>query len=191
VVSQRVHRQVQGIPPSPELDLISTKPLFQEASQNTIEVLDDDPQNFELMLKFIYTMDLVPLQTDRPTPALKLKLDILDPIGVYILADKYEVIPLLVRTCSQVKDAMATHSGILNGNVINQIITAYYDRCPRVQSSMGITIAQGLDIHAGSWISGAKGSAKHSFEQTVKDYGCFATDLLLALRSSKRFDFSN
>jgi hypothetical protein len=190
VVSQSVYWKVQGISLSRRSQSIFTKPTFQEASEQTIEVLDDDPKNFELMLKFIYTMEL-------PSPSCPswwgieaiVEQNIKVPIGVHILADKYEITPLLHRTCDQVEVAMRTHGGSLRANLISEIVAAYYGSCPRAQSTMGITIVQGIDKYASSWISRSRMSPNTTFEPTIKMYSFFAADLLLALRSAGGLDF--
>ncbi|CAN9476621.1 unnamed protein product [Alternaria alternata] len=90
-------------------------------------VLDDDPKNFKLMLKFIYTMEL-------PSPSCPdwwgieaiAEQNIKVPIGVHILADKYEITPLLHPTCDQVEVAMRTHGGSLRANLIAEVVAAYY-----------------------------------------------------------------
>ncbi|KAG9194857.1 hypothetical protein G6011_04892 [Alternaria panax] len=67
-----------------------------EASKSTIKVLDDDSQNFEYMLKFLYTMESVSLPLEKSDNAKgKIARDILIPIGIYILADKYKIAPLV------------------------------------------------------------------------------------------------
>jgi hypothetical protein len=190
VVSQSVYRNIQGITLSRRPQPIFAKSLFQQTSEQTIEVLDDDPKNFKLMLKFIYTMEL-------PSPSCPdwwgieaiVEQNIKVPIGVHILADKYEITPLLHRTCDQVEVAMRTHGGSLRANLIAEIVAAYYGACSHAQSTMGITIAQGTDKHAGSWIPRSQMHANTTFDSTVKKYGFFAADLVLALRSAGRLDF--
>ncbi|CAN9203102.1 unnamed protein product [Alternaria sp. RS040] len=163
---------------------------FKEASEQTIEVLDDDPKKFELMLKFVYTMDLpTPSRSSSCHIEALVEHNIMVPIGVHILADKYEITPLLHYTCDQVARAMRIHGKSLEADHIAAIVAAYYDSCSRAQSTMGITIAQGIDKHVGSWISRSQMHPDTSFDSMVKKYGFFAADLVLALKSAGRLDF--
>ena len=140
MVSQSVYRNIQGITLSRRPQPIFAKSLFQQTSEQTIEVLDDDPKNFKLMLKFIYTMEL-------PSPSCPdwwgieaiAEQNIKVPIGVHILADKYEITPLLHPTCDQVEVAMRTHGGSLRANLIAEVVAAYYGACSHAQSTMGIS----------------------------------------------------
>ena len=105
---------------------IFTKSLSKEASEQTIEVLDDDPKKFELMLKFIYTMDLpFPSRSSSCYIEALVEHNIMVPIGVHILADKYEITPLLHRTCDQVAVAMRIHGKSLEADHIAAIVAAY------------------------------------------------------------------
>ncbi|KAL5119600.1 hypothetical protein ACEQ8H_002446 [Pleosporales sp. CAS-2024a] len=59
---------------------------FMEATEGVINIRDDDPVHFEIMLQFIYTN-----KYKAPVGGSDLEKMFLVPIGVHSLADKYDV----------------------------------------------------------------------------------------------------
>jgi hypothetical protein len=110
----------------------------------------------------------------------KLKHDILTPIGLYFLADKYEIASLFRRTLGLVETALTTNRSLLNDNTIHTIVTAYYTCCARPQSGMGVAIATGL-TYPPSWVISM---AIDKLSPLVIAHGHFAADLIIARRRS-------
>jgi hypothetical protein len=146
-------------------------------------VLNDDPQTFEYMLKFMYTNEIVLPPVQYPNDKTKIDRDILTPIRLYILADKYEIAPLLRHTSSQVAAAMKTHSSLLNGEAVPTIVAAYYNCCTYARSVMGDAIASGLIINPSRWLGYGDNEALGSL---VVAHSHFAADLILALKKAGR-----
>ncbi|KAL1798859.1 hypothetical protein ACET3X_002896 [Alternaria dauci] len=152
---------------------------FKEASEHTIEVHDDDPQSFEYLLKFLYTMEIVIVPEDIVAGVTKdIDQDILAPTSLYILADKYEIAPLLRRTVGMVAAALITHRKSLGAENTKTIVTAYYTHCLRAQSSMGSAIAFGL-VYYTCWI--LRGDID-KISALVTAHCPFAADLVIARR---------
>jgi hypothetical protein len=59
---------------------------FQEATEPVIEIHEDDPEQFEVMLKYLYTN-----KYESPDGTTELARRFLILIGVHTLADKYDV----------------------------------------------------------------------------------------------------
>ncbi|CAG5161995.1 uncharacterized protein ALTATR162_LOCUS6138 [Alternaria atra] len=156
---------------------------FKEATEHSVEVLDDDPRAFEYMLKFMYTNEIVLPPVQCPNHKTKIDRDILTPIRLYILADKYEIAPLLRHTSSQVAAAMNTHSSLLKGEAVPTIVAAYYNCCTCARSVMGDAIASGLIKSPSRWLGHGD---KEALGSLVIAHSHFAADLILALRNAGR-----
>ena len=135
------------------------------------------------MLKFLYTTETaIPPLTKYANSKQKIQREILIPVGVYILADKYEIGRLLRLTMSQVESAMRNYSNLLEDEVtIPSIVAAYYSNCARVESGMGAVIARGMIDHATRWL---RFGSLETLKGIVIHSGHFAADLIIAMRSA-------
>ncbi|KAF3033469.1 hypothetical protein E8E11_001488 [Didymella keratinophila] len=67
--------------------------VSKEASENMIELHDDDPEHFEILLKYIYTYTYDKLAIEKlSSGAVSRRIAV--PIGVYAVANKYDVLSI-------------------------------------------------------------------------------------------------
>jgi hypothetical protein len=113
--------------------------LHQEASDEAIELHEDNPGHFKIMLEYIYTQEI-----EMPSEATDLEKRFLIPISLHTLADKYNVEGLAQQavtlfscyscgwdcTCEPISDEEC-----------EQIVKAHYDHSVTVDSVMGKAIA--------------------------------------------------
>jgi hypothetical protein len=177
VVSHCLLRKFQGKSIKALSWLQSYPHLLQEASDRIIEVYDDSPVHFEIMLKYLYDLGWT-----YTSDGDKLEKSILDPIRVYALADKYDIPGLRARS-AQIFPQIG-HSEYTTGTY-EKMIEAHYDQCAEVNSEMGCKIAALLlstSRHKGSSTRGFMKS--ESFSVLTKKYPIFAADLILLCRKN-------
>ncbi|KAF2686968.1 POZ domain-containing protein [Lentithecium fluviatile CBS 122367] len=141
---------------------------FQEATDRVIELQDDNPIHFEVMLKYMYTLKYeVPSMNELEKDA-QFHQTYLLPIGVYALADKYGVSEL---------GTIATDRFPLEGSLIptegRRIVEAHYSKCVQADSVMGRVIARKLLRSCRTLITGS------AFDDLVKRFPNLAADILL------------
>jgi len=121
----------------------------QETSESVIEMHDDNPDHFEIMLKYLYTKHYQISEKSRLAP--QLVENFIHPIGVHLLADKYEVEGL----CSAAVDAFGCLSHWdpekcafkLDVAGLNEMVGVHYGACEIVGSGMGNCIVDFLFQH--------------------------------------------
>ncbi|CAA9961526.1 BTB-POZ domain-containing protein [Pyrenophora teres f. maculata] len=152
---------------------------FKEASEDSMDIHDDNPDHFEAMLRYIYTDEYEP-----PLNASAFEMGFLFPIGVYILADKYDVEGLGEeaadyfgcgkRECS---DGTCNHTPTPLEAV--SMIRAYYETCSVADSEMGVCISAFVLRHMKIFLG------QPLFRDLSLQYPMFATDVLLTEYSWK------
>ncbi|KAF1849528.1 uncharacterized protein K460DRAFT_429052 [Cucurbitaria berberidis CBS 394.84] len=139
---------------------------FMEASDPTIEIHDDNPEDFEAMLRYLYTMHYEPdediLYVDR---------GFFTPSGLYILADKYNVDGLAMRA---LETFGYDDDVLLSDEHCEKVIEAYYSVCMIVNSAMGKAIAGYLLRHSMAFMKG------YAFGKIICKYPVVGADILLA-----------
>jgi hypothetical protein len=151
--------------------------LSQEASDRIIEVYDDSPVHFEIMLKYLYNLEW----TYTPDGD-KLEKLLLDPICVYALADKYDIPGLRARS-AQIFPELG--HGEYTIGAYEKMIEAHYGQCAKVDSEIGCKIAALLLSTSRRKSSSTRGFIKsESFSALAKKYPIFAADLVLQCRKS-------
>jgi hypothetical protein len=114
----------------------------QEATSGVIELKDDDAVYFELVLYYIYEHEWNMTIAKQKTPPRSNKFAnlTLTPIGVYALADKYEVKGLKACAIDQMPSTARTPSLYLGDIMILQaqeVVDAHYTQCVSGDCSMG------------------------------------------------------
>jgi hypothetical protein len=96
-------------------------PLLQEATASEMELHDDDPDHFEIALKFMYTLEYDAAAIDTKVGAAQnLKKMII--IGLYTVADKYDVHRLIVPAGNQFNKIFIVEA---DHDVLETVIRAY------------------------------------------------------------------
>lgn len=149
--------------------LILTK-YIQEATSNVIELHDDKPDDFEALLKSIYTTDYDTNTVGNLVLADDTSLA-LNLIGIYVVADKYDV----TRISAAVMKATPPALHEATDEAITAAIKAYYDGTALVGSKIGTAIAQEAYTQHSKLMSSAE------FEELVRSYPAFGADVALAV----------
>jgi hypothetical protein len=153
--------------------------LAQEASNPIIELHDDDPVYFEIMLKFCYTLEWEAL----PRGDLDFSDEFFEnrffaPIGVYALADKYDIPDM--RVCAA-RAFPNPGQGIYEIDVYKRIVGAHYEQCVDRTCQMGCKIAALLIEHSRYHHDRNSRQAfilSEDFEKVAKKYPNLSTDLV-------------
>lgn len=143
---------------------------IQEATSNVIELHDDKPDDFEALLRSIYTTDY-----DTDTVGNLVLADdasvALNLIGIYVVADKYDV----TRISAAVMKAIPPALHDATDEAITAAIKAYYDGTALVGSKIGTAIVQEVYTQHSKLMSSA------GFEELVRLYPAFGADVALAV----------
>jgi len=121
----------------------------QEASESVIEMKDDDPDHFEIMLKFLYTNEYELSVEEMDAP--QLVENFIHPVGVHLLADKYEIDGLCIAAANAFgcPDSWE-HSDCcfkIDTDGLNQVVGVHYGACALVGSDMGGRIVNYMFRH--------------------------------------------
>ncbi|KAI4934749.1 hypothetical protein J4E85_002607 [Alternaria conjuncta] len=114
---------------------------FKEASADTIEVHEDDPDTFQTMMEFFYNMDL---KMSPPCYDIDkfIKTDVLPIISLHALADKYDAKILQETAISAFKTRTSKIRESPGIKTVHTLVHAYYSACSVVRSGMGEAIVQ-------------------------------------------------
>jgi hypothetical protein len=145
----------------------------QEASDNVISLRDDDPDHFELLLRYIYTNhydteEIAKRATDDAT------LRVLIPMGVSAVADKYEVDSLYEHAVADVRALLSTQDSS-DFKLLRAAITAYYSLDITMNSSMGDLIVSIVLNAQRGFMSSA------NYQSILRMSPTFAVDIALGL----------
>lgn len=112
----------------------------QEASTQTIDLYDDDPDHFGLLLKAMYTHRYDHTAVDKLAAGDKSRcIDI--ALGVYMLADKYDIALINRLLATQLHDILTTTKDE-NNVLLKATIAAYYKNpAANVDGEMGKMLA--------------------------------------------------
>ncbi|KAF2123120.1 BTB/POZ protein [Lophiotrema nucula] len=139
---------------------------FKEASHPTIEVHDDNPNRFAIMLEHLYT-----LQYSNKDSSYTVHSGCLVPIGVYALADKYDI-PTLKALAAQ--EFGKNSPSLIMTSDVEQIVKSHYQHLIEVNGELGKVITAFLVAKRSScnWMS-------THFIKLVKEYPNFGADMAL------------
>ncbi|KAE8833852.1 hypothetical protein PTNB85_03775 [Pyrenophora teres f. teres] len=147
---------------------------FKEASADSMDIHDDNPDHFEAMLRYIYTEKF-----ELALDASAFEMSFLFSIGVYILADKYDVEGLGEEAvqhfgCKEWRCLEGTCDRTPTPPDAVSMIQAYYETCNIADSKMGFRIAAFVLSHMKTFL-------RHPlFRNLILQYPMFATDILLS-----------
>jgi hypothetical protein len=103
-----------------------------------MELHDDEPDQFELALKFIYTLNYDTSTINTMASSNKTKR-ILIALGIYQIADKYDIIRLYAPASDDVF-AMLRCTLDKNYEILREVIRTHYETCSSADTSMGKAI---------------------------------------------------
>ena len=145
---------------------------LQEANEGVIILQDDDPVHFEVMLRYIYTLRFEVPSKESWKADHHFQSQYLLPIGVFALADKYEVDEL--RRVAAAEFPVPIYGSVrLVNKQAESLVEAHYSYCVRGDCLMGQAIARNLLSGAKEWIRSPQ------FKDILKRYPSLGGDVLL------------
>lgn len=138
-----------------------------------MELYDDDPDHFEVALKFIYTVEYDKSAIGTMAGDDKIRR-VLIPMGIYTIADKYEITRLRSPVCDDVVATLHSTSDH-NFEILRTVITAYYDSehgCS-ADTRMGRLITSFLLEHRRDFLK------SNDFDNIMEKFPWFAVDIVL------------
>ncbi|KAF2030397.1 hypothetical protein EK21DRAFT_111920 [Setomelanomma holmii] len=145
---------------------------FKEATKNTMQLYDDDPELSELVLKFIYT-ETYELETITKMAAQDKIKRVLVPIGLYIVADKYEVARLYNPATADIQYVFGFFQPSNNFEVLKAAITACFDIVRVVDAPLNKIITTFV------MNSGRAFMALKEFRELIRRYRIFGAQVAL------------
>jgi hypothetical protein len=142
-----------------------------------MNIHDDNPELFEIMLQFFYTINYdCPMSTRKTLTDAGFERCILVPIQLCTLADKYDLWPLQAWGANTFASHIKAMS--LAEAQWERIVQLYYGKCATAGTFMGKEIASSMVSKSNSFIK-----ASVAFPGLALAYPAFGTDILLQLRS--------
>lgn len=157
-----------------------------------IELHDDDPEDFEIALRYMYShSNINSTESVLRTILEKVNEDsdkrLFLTIGAYIIADKYDIVGL--EDAANVEFAEC-FSGILAEDeqndyaILNAILTKYYGSVPQADTVLGQTLARVLLDRCVAFIG------KEKLHETLKTNPTFSADIALCVSQSGRLQYA-
>lgn len=97
-----------------------------------MEIHDDDPDQFEFLLKFYYTHDYDDVALDNMADG-DIEKRLLLPIGIHALADKYDIQSI----CNAIVDDLCTFVNDIDGSFLRKMLDAHYATVPAAGGPLG------------------------------------------------------
>ncbi|KAF2452022.1 hypothetical protein P171DRAFT_16702 [Karstenula rhodostoma CBS 690.94] len=150
---------------------------FKEASENVIELHDDVPEHFEIVLKFLYThrydKDAIVKLADNNQDKR-----VLTPIGVHVIADKYDIELLSECMADDVGAILPTYT---QWSTYKAVIQGFYGGCSRARSPVGTIIARTLIEHSTNFVGVAE------CKDLMQQFPCFGADIALEMHGRSKY----
>ncbi|KAH8641632.1 hypothetical protein IG631_04573 [Alternaria alternata] len=150
---------------------------FKEASKSTIQLHEDNPECFEFLLNFIYTGIYDKDEIARLAGSDNLRR-VLIPIGIYAVADKYDVVPIYGPAAEDVKTVLMSAAKDRE-DMLTTAIKAYYGTEVKTDGSMGRLITAVIFKQYKDLLN------TEGFGKWLLAYPIFAADLALRSQRSK------
>ncbi|KAF2123008.1 BTB/POZ protein [Lophiotrema nucula] len=145
---------------------------FKEATEPTMELHDDDPELFEIMLKFVYT-GIYNMNEINNIFHNDISKNVLVPVRLSILADKYDINGILPPAAEH---ALSKLRALSMGNFgsIKACIECLYGACVQPNTAIGQSIVAAMLKHG-------KGSTKwgQELEPMILRYPILGADIAL------------
>jgi hypothetical protein len=144
-----------------------------------MELHDDDPDHFELALKFIYTLDYNKNTINTIAGSNKAKR-ILIALGIYRIADKYDIIRLYAPASD---DVLATLKSTPDKSyaILREVIRFHYETCSSADTSMGKAITSVMLDDRRDFMR------EKDFEAIMQSFPVFAADMALIYKREGMF----
>ncbi|RYN44530.1 hypothetical protein AA0114_g9949 [Alternaria tenuissima] len=150
---------------------------FKEASESTIELHEDKPEYFDFLLKFIYTGIYDKDEIVRLAGSDDCKC-VLIPIGIYAVADKYDVAQIYEPAAEDIK-AVLMNAVKDRKDILTTSIKAHYGTEVKADGPMGRLITAVIFEHHNDLLD------TEDFETWLLAYPTFAADVALHFQRGK------
>lgn len=158
----------------------------QEANSEIIELHDDDPVYFEVLLRYLYEHKWNTTVANRKVHDYSpdtFPAKAFTPIGVYALADKYEVEELKACAVGQLpdprlRDSRAYAPGVSQSEQSCDVLEAHYSHCISPNCAMGRRLCH-IVIRRRDGVAKEKG-----IEDLAVKYPALAADMYFAAREN-------
>ncbi|KAI4608030.1 hypothetical protein J4E83_009213 [Alternaria metachromatica] len=114
---------------------------FKEASADTIEVHDDDPETFQNMMEFFYGLDLERTPTSDNENEI-IRDDIVPIVELHALADKYDANLLQKAAVVAFKAGTDELVSLPDWKSFEMLVNAHYLTCPGTMGAMSQAIVK-------------------------------------------------
>jgi hypothetical protein len=118
--------------------MIEKKTRLQEATASEMKLHDDDPDHFEFALKFTYTLEYDTAPIEEKTGKDQNLKTMKSIIGIYTVADKYEIQRLIAPAGDYLSKIFTMQS---HHEVLEAVIRAYYAVCTHPGQAIGNAMA--------------------------------------------------
>jgi hypothetical protein len=153
--------------------------MSQEASEPVIELYGDDPDHFESMLKYIYTLkfavpdiEIIPMRNENLRRAMFV-------IGVHTVTDKYDVSHLVPSIIDILEEILESRE---DTQVLTSVIEKYYSICSASGSAVGKLIARTTICHFHSFVK------TNVFTVLLSKHAVFAAEVAQYYHVQRLFD---
>ncbi|KAF2643831.1 hypothetical protein P280DRAFT_546719 [Massarina eburnea CBS 473.64] len=152
---------------------------FQEATDNTMELHDDDPDHFEFILKFIYTgcYDYEAVTQLANGDTIKRGLT---PVQIYVIADKYDVRRLYEPAMKEIETILKAEPRY-DYVMLKAVIEEYYNSHGGGGSPLGLLISKVLLGHNHSF------TETPDFENLLMRFSALGGDMALVYHRQGMF----
>ncbi|KAF1835599.1 hypothetical protein BDW02DRAFT_578695 [Decorospora gaudefroyi] len=117
---------------------------FKEATENTMELHNDDPEIFEFILKFMYTGVYDEEEVDMLASGHDEDKRVTMPIRIYAVADKYD----MPKICESAAKDMEAILNLADDTLLSRVIEVHYKSVVTPNGIMGRFITNTvLDAH--------------------------------------------
>jgi hypothetical protein len=95
---------------------------------------DDDPENFELALRFMYTHEYDQTTAEKLAPVTDDIKRAAFALGIHIIADKYDINRLISPAVEDLRQILLEST---SNQVLKSVIEKHYNSCTRTGTLMG------------------------------------------------------
>jgi hypothetical protein len=152
----------------------------QEASEAVIEMHDDEPRLFEIMMQFFYNCheDLTASKLCRIGSEEDQQKHLFLPVQLCGIADKYDAMPLQTWAVRVLQENLLGHdrNTYLSYAMYDRLAREYYRECPKPGTIIGNTLTRYVVEELITFIEDDLG------DQLLRQLPTFAADVLLVIK---------